>query len=103
DRRQRDESSRVAQIKPRTKRLSKRVPVNEKGWAEMFAPAPSRRRFLDVSLEDGGFGQAGQALPDAAGPSITDALDSLQVFHRGPQQALQAAEVFHQPFDHGGG
>src|SRR5947209_8745397 len=55
--------------------------------------------LLHVALEDRGFGQAGQALADAAGAGLADTPDGLEVVDAGGQQLLQAAEVFDQPVD----
>jgi chemotaxis signal transduction protein len=54
---------------------------------------------LDVPLEDRALGETGQALADALGASLPDALDRLEVVDVGGQQLLQAAEVVDDPVD----
>lgn len=67
--------------------------VNVRRMAEEYAEA------LDVALQDRAFRKPGQALADALGASLPDAIDRLQVVDVGGEQLLQAAEVLDDPVD----
>jgi chemotaxis signal transduction protein len=54
---------------------------------------------LDVPLQDRALGQPGQALADALGASLPDALDRLEIVDVGGEQLLQAAEVVDDAID----
>ena len=120
--RSRRRAARPSSPTPRRARYQGRGPQRESGVGRSrFAwPEPARRlpwravdprgrrmccRGLagatsDVALEDRGLGQPGELLADEARPVLADALDLLQLLHRGPSRALQRAEVVDQAVPH---
>jgi purine-binding chemotaxis protein CheW len=67
--------------------------VDVRRMAQEYADA------LYVALEDRTLREPGQALTDALGTSLPDALDGLQVVDIGGQQLLQGAEMVDHPVD----
>src|SRR5690606_19096079 len=60
-------------------------------------------RGSDVTFEDAGLGESGEALADGPGALLTDAVDAHELVDPGGEQLLQAAEVAHQPVHDRGG
>jgi hypothetical protein len=55
-----------------------------------------------IAFQDRCLGEAGKAFPNASGASLADTLDGLQIIHSGPEEALEATEVLHQPLQDSG-